>query len=239
MRVHLKSAILGLGFGIVAAASVSAFEGKKLVDITYNDLRIFTDEGKLQTEDGEPFIYRGSVYVPIRTVGEAVDAQVKWDAENNIIYLDKTEFYSVIHKYNDPVITAYMEYSRDMEKSKLSLSEYAAQYPFEEYLAKKGLKLKDCPYSEEVEIIKKATDPEEISKIENANKAATVFTAAQTYVTDIYVNNEEIPAVLTTKELVEAKLLEKEVDNCIIKILEDKPYIEYVEVNGVKYPAEN
>lgn len=71
--------IMSLTFG--AAASVR----EQLIKAEFADIKLVLDGTTIVPKDAdgkivEPFIYNGSTYLPIRSVGEAFDKTVTWDA---------------------------------------------------------------------------------------------------------------------------------------------------------------
>ena len=77
-----------------------------------------------------------------------------------------------------------------------------------------------------------------MSDEEKANNAATIFSAAQTYVTDCYARCAKTPDKVTVDDLVEAKLLTKKpevtVDIAVSNFAEAA--VAYVVYDGIEYP---
>ncbi len=73
------------------------------------------------------------------------------------------------------------------------------------------------------------------------DKAATVFSAAQTYVTEYYKENDgAIVQNVSCADLYNAELLTRmpDTDNINIVLEESIPAVKYVEYDGVRYPEE-
>ena len=68
---------------------------KKQIDVVYNNIKLVVDNKSIsfgQDSAGkqiEPFIYNGTTYLPVRTVGEALNKRVDWDSKNNTVYIGK------------------------------------------------------------------------------------------------------------------------------------------------------
>ncbi|MCE5223158.1 copper amine oxidase N-terminal domain-containing protein [bacterium] len=62
----------------------------KMIQVTYRNISILVN-GKQIPLDKEPFIYHGSVFAPIRTIGEAVDKSVQWDDKANQVKITDKE----------------------------------------------------------------------------------------------------------------------------------------------------
>jgi len=61
----------------------------KSIQVTYRNISILVN-GKIVPSEQEPFIYQGRTFVPLRTIGEAVNKTVEWDnAKNQINITDK------------------------------------------------------------------------------------------------------------------------------------------------------
>ena len=94
MSKRIQGAVAGvlaaiLLFGGVAAA-VSMTE---TINVTYRNIRILIDGEELVTKDAngnsiEPFIYRGTTYLPVRAVSQALDREVRWNASTNSVYIN-------------------------------------------------------------------------------------------------------------------------------------------------------
>jgi hypothetical protein len=70
----------------VSAESATASVGVKNVNIYYNNIKINADGSYVNTVN-EPFTISGVTYVPLREIGNILNAEVRWDAENNIIFI--------------------------------------------------------------------------------------------------------------------------------------------------------
>ncbi len=87
-------------FGIVLAGTLlftTAIYGKSLtqkIDATFRNIQVYYNNQQ-KTMAQEPFIYNGSVYLPVRAVSELVDKDVHWDSAKNGVYVaDKGGFSS-------------------------------------------------------------------------------------------------------------------------------------------------
>ncbi|MEG6617373.1 copper amine oxidase N-terminal domain-containing protein [Peptococcaceae bacterium 1198_IL3148] len=66
--------------------SASASVGVKNVNAHYNNIKINVDGSYVNTTN-EPFTIYGITYVPLREISNILNAEVRWDAENNIIFI--------------------------------------------------------------------------------------------------------------------------------------------------------
>ena len=79
---------------LFAAAAIPAYAALAQKDITvFSGVRIFVDGAELQPtdvkgHDVDAFIYEGTTYVPLRAVGEALDAEVSWNSETKTVYVN-------------------------------------------------------------------------------------------------------------------------------------------------------
>jgi hypothetical protein len=77
-----------------------------MIQVTYRNISILVNGKQIQS-DKEPFIYQGSVFAPIRTIGEAVNKKIEWnDKENqmNIIDQEPVSLSFPLHKIGEKVI---------------------------------------------------------------------------------------------------------------------------------------
>ncbi len=89
MSKFLKGIISGIVIGAVTALSVPtiAKNVQESIDIVYNNIKVYTDGKEANTGDTEPFIYNGTVYMPIRATAEALGINVDWDSGTKSVYL--------------------------------------------------------------------------------------------------------------------------------------------------------
>lgn len=83
-----KAAMLCL-IGALAWNACTAFaaEGTREIPATFRNIKIIVDGKELSAGTGAIF-YRGTAYVPIRAVSEAVGRDVSWDRDTNTAMLD-------------------------------------------------------------------------------------------------------------------------------------------------------
>lgn len=92
MKLNFNQFVLGVLIGVTATASVSAFgsEISKNINVVYRNIKIYADGNLVNTnESNEPFIYNGTTYLPIRTVGEALNKAVDWEPSTSSLYIGK------------------------------------------------------------------------------------------------------------------------------------------------------
>ncbi|BAL80776.1 copper amine oxidase N-terminal domain-containing protein [Caldisericum exile] len=74
-----------LMFALVSA--VYASSGSKNILVTFRNIKIVINgEPKLSSQ--EPFIYNGSIYVPLRFISESLGMSVKWDGPTNTVDIE-------------------------------------------------------------------------------------------------------------------------------------------------------
>ena len=100
-KINIRSYILGLVTALVFLAfptSVYASPVSEMINVFYNNIKIVVD-GKVakfgkdsEGNDIQPFIYKGTTYLPVRAVGETLGKEVSWDGTTQTVYLgDKPE----------------------------------------------------------------------------------------------------------------------------------------------------
>jgi len=104
-KVKIFFSVLLLIF-VFSSVIVYADNITKMIQVTYRNISILVNGKQIQS-DKEPFIYQGSVFAPIRTIGEAVNKKVEWDNEKNQVNITDKEPASLcfpIHKIGEKVI---------------------------------------------------------------------------------------------------------------------------------------
>ncbi len=86
---------------LVGATSITAMAKvmEQEITVSYNDIKV-TVNGEKITTNSEPFIYKGTTYLPVRDVAEAVGKDVKWDNNTKTVALTDKEI-----PYVAPTIT--------------------------------------------------------------------------------------------------------------------------------------
>ena len=104
---HLFSAILSIGIilsgGVFAQAAESTPKDVH-VDVTHNDIIVDGISVVFLNEQGEtcdPMLYQGTFYLPLRTAGEWMGAEVRWDQETMTVFLE-TGAKPIFHDETDP-----------------------------------------------------------------------------------------------------------------------------------------
>ncbi|MFR9534999.1 MAG: stalk domain-containing protein, partial [Rikenellaceae bacterium] len=90
---RLKDVLLGAvaaSLIIGVAPTVFATVGDFDIPVTYKDIKIFVDGEELVT-DKEAFTYKGTTFLPVRAVAEAVGKEVVWDGDTMSIHLNSSE----------------------------------------------------------------------------------------------------------------------------------------------------
>jgi len=95
MKAKIQGFLFGLVFVLAITNMVSwARQGSEGITVHYNDITLVVDgtvmpakmvEGTLV----EPFIYNGTTYLPVRSVGEALGKEVHWDGGTGTVYVGK------------------------------------------------------------------------------------------------------------------------------------------------------
>ena len=75
-----------LGAMVLGTCPVSAEDGTREISAAFRDIKIIVD-GKQLSTPAEPFIYKGTTYLPVRAVGEAVGKEVVWDNDTKTVTL--------------------------------------------------------------------------------------------------------------------------------------------------------
>lgn len=92
---RLQGFIIGL---VISIFSIQAFaiSTQKTIDVSYNNIKLYVDGNLIMPKDSdgnivEPFIYNGTTYLPVRSVGEALGKSVDWDGDSQSVYIGGRE----------------------------------------------------------------------------------------------------------------------------------------------------
>jgi len=77
----LLAALLVFAFAMAAEASV----GSKQVKVDYNNFKIIVDGKAVNLSSSEPFTMNGTIYLPLRVVGAALNSNVNWQNETKTV----------------------------------------------------------------------------------------------------------------------------------------------------------
>ena len=87
MSKNYKKLCLALGLsGIIGAGAITAQSGTQNVQATYRNIQV-NYNGVNQSMAVEPFLVNGSVYVPLRAVGDIFGASASWQPASNTVVL--------------------------------------------------------------------------------------------------------------------------------------------------------
>lgn len=98
-KEKLKGFVSGFTVAIlffVFTMSVFASSTRKSIEVIYSNIKLVVDGKNVQFgKDAagnkiEPFIYNGTTYLPIRSVGEAMGKNLDWDGQTQTVYIGLT-----------------------------------------------------------------------------------------------------------------------------------------------------
>jgi len=78
--------VLTLVFALVCSGVAQGFTGSRTLKAVYKNIRIIVNGTAVDSSEA-PFIVGGRVYVPLRVVGEALNADVQWDGTTNSVVI--------------------------------------------------------------------------------------------------------------------------------------------------------
>jgi uncharacterized protein YukE len=83
-----KLMLLTIAFGVLTFGGVAWANGQyRTIEVFFERIHVALN-GQESELSKDSIIYDGSVYVPLRSVGEMLDAEVSWDNENRTVHLD-------------------------------------------------------------------------------------------------------------------------------------------------------
>jgi len=108
MKKFKNVSAIVLSFLLLTSAVVFGATITKSIQVTYRNISILVN-GKEVPSEQEPFIYQGRTYIPLRTIGEAVNKKVDWDnVKNQVVISDPVSnftrlgsFYELLNYFPD------------------------------------------------------------------------------------------------------------------------------------------
>ena len=94
MKKRLQKIIAGVLIGIMLTSGAAfAKQMSERIDVLYNNIKIIIDGVEYTPTDVngntvEPFIYKGTTYLPLRAIANAFDKDVDWNGENYTVILN-------------------------------------------------------------------------------------------------------------------------------------------------------
>jgi len=79
--------VLTLVFALVCSGIAQGFTGSRTLKAVYKNIRIIVNGTAVGSSEA-PFIVDGKVYVPLRVIGEALNAGVQWDGTTNSVIIN-------------------------------------------------------------------------------------------------------------------------------------------------------
>ncbi len=92
----LKGLVTGILISSLLFASINAAPIKKSLAVFLNNIQVVVDGVKISPADAkgnkvEPFSYEGTIYIPLRSVAEALGKEVTWDQKTYTAYIGKAQ----------------------------------------------------------------------------------------------------------------------------------------------------
>jgi hypothetical protein len=84
---------LGIALAVVCimltvGTTIWAFDRTRNISVIYRNIGVLVNGVEVKTTHGEPFIYEGRTYVPLRAVAEALGTEVSWDGQGNKVHIN-------------------------------------------------------------------------------------------------------------------------------------------------------
>jgi hypothetical protein len=111
---------LGIAMAVVCmmltvGTTIWAFDGAKNISVIYRNIGIVVNGAEVKSTQGEPFIYEGRTYVPLRAVAEALGTEVSWDGQANRVHINgKVDLNGKLY-YQSATAIAYPVDSKSLE----------------------------------------------------------------------------------------------------------------------------
>lgn len=104
VKDKIQGLLLGLLIGVILTGGTVVAATSTKIEVVFENLKYYIDGVEKRPETGQGFIYKGTTYVPMRFVGEALGKSVHWDGKTKSISIGRKEAASI---YLD-----HLEYAR-------------------------------------------------------------------------------------------------------------------------------
>ncbi len=93
-QFKVKSFIAGFIIATLLTSTIFATPIEKTIKVFTNKYKIYVDGSLVNPKDAtgnvvEPINYNGTIYLPLRAIGQAIGKSVTWDGKNNSAYIGK------------------------------------------------------------------------------------------------------------------------------------------------------
>jgi len=98
MSKRLQGLIAGVLIGAMLTSGVAfAKQASETINVIYDNIKILIDGKEYQPKDVngnvvEPFIYKGTTYLPVRAIANAFDKEVDWEAQTSTVTLGSKNY---------------------------------------------------------------------------------------------------------------------------------------------------
>jgi hypothetical protein len=91
-----KQFFVGLIVGAILFSSITVFAESKDIKAFFNNIKISINGKQIELRDAagnmvEPFIYEGTTYLPVRSIAQSLNMEVKYNESTNTVELTKKE----------------------------------------------------------------------------------------------------------------------------------------------------
>ena len=116
-KINIRSFAAGILLTVLVMSMIGAAQVNRTITVVYRDIKIIMDGEPLAPKDAtgqiiEPFISRGTTYLPLRAVAEAIGYDVEWDEDTSTVILDK-KFPAFLEADKRPPVLMYHSISDD------------------------------------------------------------------------------------------------------------------------------
>ncbi len=123
MKFARKLFIMMLFIIVFISSTVLADTICKEIKVYFSNIAIEIDEEEVLT-DTQPFIYNNRVYLPIRTIVEGLNGEIKWDEESSKVIIKSYKDFPECDYYNGEIFVYGLITALNKEEKTLTIEQH-------------------------------------------------------------------------------------------------------------------
>jgi cyclophilin family peptidyl-prolyl cis-trans isomerase len=87
MKQKIKYLAAGIIIGAIVSTTTAAFAAGSSIEVSFKKLRFMFDGKEKNVTEGQPFVFKGTTYVPLRFMSESIGKMVQYDGKRGTIWV--------------------------------------------------------------------------------------------------------------------------------------------------------